>query len=228
MCRASLIRQFWRESYVPVFVKEFVLPIAAALAVYLITSATGFDWQQRGSGALAIFFAAFFVAHTMNKQEKPHTSPPAKDNDKKMKEDDIPKIPPGSVVSFNQSGGITAGHVTMTGPGPVRVSFSSISENQPENTPDGKTIFTSRFRISLSASVPEFIVSVAAPSLIDLELIPEGGTGILAASISPAKDGRGQESLSNAIGGYFLRVHSKNREEFQIVYQCNGVECVGP
>lgn len=153
---------------------------------------------------------------------------PPKEPEKRMNKDDLPKIPKGSVVSFNQSGGITAGHVTMTGPGPVRVSFSSISENQPEKTADGQTIFTSNFRIALSGPVPEFIVAALAQSIIDMALIPEGGTGIVAGSIFPVKDGKAQHSINNALGGYIVRVKSRNPEQFKLVYRCNGVECVGP
>jgi hypothetical protein len=66
---------------VPIFFERFLLPVAAAIVVLVaITNPMGFDWQQRISGALAVVFIAYFVAHSLHLHNQAKTSKPEKDS----------------------------------------------------------------------------------------------------------------------------------------------------
>jgi hypothetical protein len=58
---------------VPVFLERFVLPLFVGAVILLgITNPMGFDRVQRITGAIALIFAAYFVAHTVySSQPKP-------------------------------------------------------------------------------------------------------------------------------------------------------------
>lgn len=159
----------------------------------------------------------------------PSTKPRApndsvKGNIKTMK-DEIPKVPPGGVVSINQRGGITAGQINITGPPPVKVDFVEVSLNAPEDRPEGKVYKTS-IRILLSGFVPRLIVAVSAPSLIDVALLSDSGSTLGAAW--PTKDGTGKQAIDNVNGSCMLYLRSKTPEYFKVEYICQGVQCVGP
>jgi hypothetical protein len=79
---------------VPIFVERFLLPLfAGALVALAVTNPMGFDKTQRTTGVLALFFAAYFAAHTIYvsshkpvesraelpkaQQETPHTNVPS-------------------------------------------------------------------------------------------------------------------------------------------------------
>ena len=80
MNRASLGERIWYETSVPVFLERYLLPVAATLTVLVVfTNPMNFDWTQRITGALALIFAAYFIAHTVHKHPaKP--SPAASDS----------------------------------------------------------------------------------------------------------------------------------------------------
>jgi hypothetical protein len=66
----------WHKTSVPIFLERFVLTVfAAAVVLVAFTNPMGFDKTQRITGAIALIFAAYFVAHTVHKFPKP--SPPA-------------------------------------------------------------------------------------------------------------------------------------------------------
>lgn len=55
----------------PIFIERFVLPaLAAALVLGAIANPMGWDWIQRSSACVAIFFGAIFFAHTIYKATK--------------------------------------------------------------------------------------------------------------------------------------------------------------
>ena len=55
----------------PIFLERFVLPVfVAAIVLLALTNPMGFDTTQRITGALALCFAAYFVAHTVHKNSK--------------------------------------------------------------------------------------------------------------------------------------------------------------
>jgi hypothetical protein len=57
---------------VPVFLEKYLLPLATALTVLVVfTNPMNFDWAQRTTAGLAVFFAACFVAHTVHKLNNP-------------------------------------------------------------------------------------------------------------------------------------------------------------
>jgi len=139
--------------------------------------------------------------------------------------DEIPKIPPGSVVSINQSGGITTGQINITGPPPVKVDFVEVSLNAPEDRPEGK-FYKTTIRILLGGFVPRLIVAASAPSLIEIALLSDSGTTLGAAW--PTKDGKGKQAIDNVNGSCMLYLRSKSPEHFTVEYLCQGVQCVGP
>jgi len=61
---------------VPTFLEKFVLPLFTATVILLVwTNPMGFDTTQRITGAAAIIFAAFFVAHTLHKKPDSKSAP---------------------------------------------------------------------------------------------------------------------------------------------------------
>jgi hypothetical protein len=64
---------------VPIFLEKFLLPVlAAALILLAITNPMKFDTTQRITGVFALFFAAYFVSHTLHisKSQTPTLIPP--------------------------------------------------------------------------------------------------------------------------------------------------------
>jgi hypothetical protein len=71
----------WHNSAVPVFLERFILPVFAAIVIILaVTNPMEFDKTQRITGAIAIIFLAYFVAHTVHRfnesKKAPISSPP--------------------------------------------------------------------------------------------------------------------------------------------------------
>lgn len=78
MNRAYLIQKIWYESYLPVFLEKFVLPVLAASVVALIVlNPLKWDWRQRISLFLGVLFLAYFVAYTLYKSTRKEVQSPA-------------------------------------------------------------------------------------------------------------------------------------------------------
>jgi hypothetical protein len=78
MDRTYLIERIWYESYVPVFLEKFVLPVLAASVIAVIAiNPFKWDWWQRTSLFLGVLFLAYFVAYTVYKSVPKETQPPA-------------------------------------------------------------------------------------------------------------------------------------------------------
>jgi hypothetical protein len=77
MNRAYLIQKIWYESYLPVFLEKFVLPVLATAVIALIViNPLKWDWRQRGSLFLGVMFLAYFVVYTLyNSAPKPAGTP---------------------------------------------------------------------------------------------------------------------------------------------------------
>jgi hypothetical protein len=77
MDRVSLAERIWYETSVPVFLERFLLPLAAALTLWLVfANSMNFDWTQRISGGLALVFFAYFLSHTIHKTKDVKPSAP--------------------------------------------------------------------------------------------------------------------------------------------------------
>ena len=62
----------WHRTAVPIFVERFLLPLFAAVVVLLaVTNPMGFDKTQRIAGSLSLMLAAYFLAHTIYKNNSP-------------------------------------------------------------------------------------------------------------------------------------------------------------
>ena len=85
----------------PVFLEKYLLPLATALTVLIVfTNPMNFDWTQRTTGGLAVFFAAYFVAHTvykLNNPPKPITAFEAVQRQVRAREAELTKTPVKSV-----------------------------------------------------------------------------------------------------------------------------------
>jgi hypothetical protein len=128
-----------------------------------------------------------------------------------------------TVTSINQQGGITAGEVNISGTNAVQVGFEQIAINEPTSS----SAYESRWRITLSGTVPKFFVSASSPIIAGLELQSDSGVQF-GVSIGKLPNGDPFESTSNAIGRYTLILHSSSPTQFHIAYGCDGVPCVGP
>jgi hypothetical protein len=86
---------------VPVFLEKYLLPLATALTVLIVfTNPMNFDWAQRTTAGLAVFFAACFVAHTvhkLNNPPKPITAFEAVQRQVRAREAELTKTPVKSV-----------------------------------------------------------------------------------------------------------------------------------
>lgn len=133
---------------------------------------------------------------------------------------------PGSAASFNQSGGITAGQVTITGPG-VKIAFAELSANQQQGGKDNP-VYVSRFRVSLSGTIPDFVIAASAPSLVSLDLGPEEGGIMTMVRTGTTPNGAHFHRSQGLYGNYILTLRSSQPDSFHIEYQCQGVVCVGP
>lgn len=66
---ASLASRIWHETYVPIFIERFVLPIlATAMIAVIILNPLKLDLQQQISLAIAVIAFAYFVAHSVYKK----------------------------------------------------------------------------------------------------------------------------------------------------------------
>ena len=73
----AIAESVWHKSAVPIFIERFVLPLFAAAVILLaLSNPMGFDTTQRITGALALIFAAYFVAHTLHKWSVQVVPPP--------------------------------------------------------------------------------------------------------------------------------------------------------
>jgi hypothetical protein len=52
------------------FFEKILAPLVVALMVLIFTNPMRFDWTQRITGAMAILFACFFIAHTLEKSKE--------------------------------------------------------------------------------------------------------------------------------------------------------------
>jgi len=65
-------RYLWDNTAVPLFVERFILVVLAALFIAVaITNPMRLDTTQRVTAAVAIVFAAYFIAHTLYNQIQP-------------------------------------------------------------------------------------------------------------------------------------------------------------
>ena len=105
----------------------------------------------------------------------------------------------------------------------VRVEIVQISSNEMMQSPHSgfDTAYVSKWRITLSGSVPSLYVSASGP-VAYLRVYPEGG-GIISVT-----RGTTFENLSNAFGPYILEILSTSPSTFQPVVSCQGVRCVRP
>jgi hypothetical protein len=73
---------------VPIFLERFILPaFAATVIIVALTNPMGLDKIQRTTGAIAIIFAAYFVAHTVYRATHPEKPPrPRVENGRKLAE----------------------------------------------------------------------------------------------------------------------------------------------
>jgi amino acid permease len=63
--RSHFLENFWYESYMPVYLERFVLPILVALAVGVcVFNPWKWDWNQRISVFLGVACFAYFFAYT--------------------------------------------------------------------------------------------------------------------------------------------------------------------
>jgi hypothetical protein len=73
----AIVESVWHKSAVPIFIERFLLPLFAAAVILLaLSNPMGFDTTQRITGALALIFAAYFVAHTLHKWPARVAPPP--------------------------------------------------------------------------------------------------------------------------------------------------------
>jgi hypothetical protein len=69
--RSHLVQIHWRESYMPVFLERYVLPILVALVVGVcVFNPWKWDWHQRISLFLGVTFLAYFFSYTSHRSKK--------------------------------------------------------------------------------------------------------------------------------------------------------------
>jgi|HubBroStandDraft_4_1064222.scaffolds.fasta_scaffold05398_8 phosphoglycerol transferase MdoB-like AlkP superfamily enzyme len=77
MNRAYLIEKIWYESYVPVFLEKFVLPVlAASVVAVIVINPLKWDWRQRIALFMGVLFLAYFVAYTLYRSTPKETPTP--------------------------------------------------------------------------------------------------------------------------------------------------------
>lgn len=123
----------------PIFVERFLLPAIAILLVAIaVYNPMGFDKTQRSTLALAIFCFAYFLAHTLYKQDHPQTpmvSSPQSQSQDGTEENrpfftvDSPKL----IMDQNENNKILDFKITNTGKRPANSMFgySFIFQEKP-------------------------------------------------------------------------------------------------
>ena len=63
-----MVEEVWNESYVPIFLERFVLPVLAATVIAVIVlNPFKLDWQQRISLLAGVLALAYFAGYTLHK-----------------------------------------------------------------------------------------------------------------------------------------------------------------
>ena len=122
---------------------------------------------------------------------------------------------PGSAISINQQGGITAGTVNIN-PGipEPKFAFRELSRNQP--VADGfKTEFL--MEIDTQAAIPNLYLRVNAATITRMEAGPQRTGGHITGH-SGVSDGFAFTNLQSAYGTYRVVVFTKRPETFDVEY----------
>ena len=79
MYRSHFLETLWHESYMPVFLERYVLPILVTLTVGVcVFNPWKWDWNQRISFLLGVACLAYFFSYTSHhSKEQATTSQPA-------------------------------------------------------------------------------------------------------------------------------------------------------
>ena len=110
MNRSQFVEAVWNESYMPVFLERFVLPILVALAVGVcVFNPWKWDWNQRISLLLAVACLAYFFSYTSHHSRtqaatgasQPAATPPAQPSQQNT------TTGPQSPIMPNNSGNVT-------------------------------------------------------------------------------------------------------------------------
>jgi hypothetical protein len=125
------------------------------------------------------------------------------------------RVDEGSVVSFNQQGGITAREVKITqGVQEPRLRVEAIRMNEPLGDK-----FVSRFRPSITSqfAIPNLYLAVKAPSILDMDAAAQR-SGVFMEGLSGKRERVVFVNLVNAYGDYVVRVTSRSRENVEVLY----------
>jgi hypothetical protein len=121
------------------------------------------------------------------------------------------KIPPNSVISIDQKGGITAGTVNITTDIPEpRFKWTTRLTNKKNGSK-----YTSQFmlRIDTKVPIPNLLLQMNAKTITGMRAIPQRSGGGMH-GYSSIRDGFAFTTLINAYGTYKITVNSSEPEMF--------------
>jgi hypothetical protein len=128
-------------------------------------------------------------------------------------------IPPNSVVSIDQKGGITAGTVNITtGIPEPKFDIRPIVENKPEGT-----TYRTEFMLSIETKVPitNLYLQVGADTIMKMEVVPQRSGGFITGH-SGIRTGFAFTNIPNAYGSYKVTAVSKSPDKFKVTYSIDG------
>ena len=126
-------------------------------------------------------------------------------------------IGPGAVVSFNQSGGITAGNVNInTNFPPPKIELVEMAANEPEGELYRST---ARMVVTTMIPVPELYLEARAPTIMRIEALPHNQTGVFTIGYTRlVAEGVAVRNIPNARGEYIVTFYSRKPEKFAVTY----------
>lgn len=123
-------------------------------------------------------------------------------------------VNPSIVISHNQSGGITAGKVTIDAAPEPKLSMKEVFLNQP-----GNGEYHTRLELMVDSPYPagNLFVEVRAASIKRIDLAPQR-SGVVITGHSGTRDGLAFTNLQSPYGRIFLEIFTVTPDRFEVVW----------
>lgn len=129
-----------------------------------------------------------------------------------MSDEKNPKV---QVISFNQSGGITAQNVTISNaPPPTLQITKEVLLNQPQN---GKYLTRVEFTLVTPYPIGNLYFEARAQTIEEVDCLPMR-TGAWIGGHSGKRDGFAFTNIPNAFGNYQLDIITNQPDKIQVIY----------
>ena len=119
-----------------------------------------------------------------------------------------------NVISFNQSGGVTAGTYINQAPEPELRLIS----NEGKANPDGTYTSSVLTEVVAPYTPGKLIVEAFAPGIVDLDVRPQG-TGVMMGGHAGKRAGLCFATVINPSGRYWLNIKTKDEPQLSVEWR---------